>query len=112
MLYDLLSDQKKVSLLRFIKREQDEVKNLVKRIATDSGEGAKLLERLAKEDPSIDLHDLRLPPGEAATREAIASTKKKELLGKVVPNLSSLCFLILDPGTELCFAFSQSRRRE
>ncbi|HXJ72696.1 MAG TPA: hypothetical protein VNM37_07575, partial [Candidatus Dormibacteraeota bacterium] len=25
---------------------------------------------------------IRLPPGEAATREAIASTKKKELLGQ------------------------------
>jgi hypothetical protein len=28
------------------------------------------------------LDDIRLPPGEAATREAIASTKKKELLGQ------------------------------
>ena len=36
----------------------------------------------AKQDPSINLNDTRLPPGETATREAIASTKKKELLGQ------------------------------
>jgi hypothetical protein len=40
------------------------------------------VEEFAKRDPSINLDDFRLPPGEAATREAIASTKKKELLGQ------------------------------
>jgi hypothetical protein len=82
LLHQLLDDQKNVSLLRFIKREQDDVKNLVKRIAAASGTGAKLLEELASHDPSIKLGDIRLPPGEAATREAIASTRKKELLGQ------------------------------
>jgi hypothetical protein len=82
LLHQLLNDQKNVSLLRFIKREQDEVKNLVKKIAANSAAGAKLLEEFARHDPSINLDDLRLPPGEAATREAIASTKKKELLGQ------------------------------
>ena len=69
-------------MLRFIKREDDDVKSLVKRIATNSAVGAKLLEELAKNDPSISLDDIHLPPGEVATREAIASTKKKELLGQ------------------------------
>ena len=69
-------------MLRFIKREQADVKNLVKKIAATSGAGSKLLEELARHDPSIKLDDLRLPPGEAATREAIAATKKKELLGQ------------------------------
>ena len=82
LLHQLLNEQKNVSLLRFIKREQDDVKNLVKKIAATSATGAKLLEEFARHDPSINLDDIRLPPGEAATREAIASTKKKELLGQ------------------------------
>ena len=82
LLHQLLNDQKSVSLLRFIKREQEDVKTLVKKIAANSATGAKLLEEFARHDPSITLDDIRLPPGEAATREAIASTKKKELLGQ------------------------------
>ena len=82
LLHQLLNDQKNVSLLRFIKREQEDVKTLVKKIAANSATGAKLLEEFARHDPSITLDDIQLPPGEAATREAIASTKKKELLGQ------------------------------
>jgi hypothetical protein len=82
LLHQLLDEQKDVSLLRFIKSEDSDVKKLVKRIATTSGTGAKLLEEFAKDDPSIRLDDLRLPPGELATRDAIASTKEKELLGQ------------------------------
>ena len=80
LLYQLLDEQKDVSVLRFIKPERADLKNLVKRIAADSGTGAKLLEDFARQDASINLEDLRLPPGEAATRDAIASTKEKELL--------------------------------
>jgi hypothetical protein len=82
LLHQLLDEQKDVSLLRFIKREQVDVKNLVKKIAAASAAGSKLLEELARHDPSINLEDIRLPPGEAATREAIAATRKKELLGQ------------------------------
>ena len=82
LLHQLLDEEKDVSLLRFIKREQDDVKNLVKKIAANSAAGAKLLEEFARHDPSINLDDIRLPPGETATRDAIASTKKKELLGQ------------------------------
>lgn len=82
LLHQLLRDQADVSLLRFIKREQADLKSLVKKIAANSATGAKLLEEFARQDPSINLDDIRLPPGEAATREAIASTKKKELLGQ------------------------------
>src|SRR6185436_15673891 len=42
----------------------------------------KLLEKLAAHDPSIRLDDIRLPPGETATRKAIATTRRKELLGQ------------------------------
>ena len=82
LLHQLLDEQKDVSILRFIKREHTDVKNLVKKIATNSGTGARLLEEFAKDDPSIKLDDIRLPPGELATRDAIASTKEKELLSQ------------------------------
>src|SRR5882672_7659826 len=82
LLHQLLNDEKDVSMLRFIKREHTDVKNLVKKIAVHSGAGAKLLEEFARHDPAIILDDIRLPPGEAATREAIASTKQKELLSR------------------------------
>ena len=82
LLHQLLDDEKDVSMLRFIKSEHADVKDLVKRIATVSGTGATLLEQFAKDDPSIRLDDIRLPPGELATRDAIASTKQKELLGQ------------------------------
>jgi hypothetical protein len=82
LLHQLLDAQKNVSLLRFIKREQVEIKNLIKKIAANSAAGAKLLEEFAKRDPAMNLDDLRLPPGEAATRTAIAATRQKELLSQ------------------------------
>jgi hypothetical protein len=82
LLHQLLSDEKDVSMLRFIKREHTDVKNLVKKIAANSAVGAKLLEEFARHDPSIQLDDIRLPPGEVSTRDAIASTKQKELLNQ------------------------------
>jgi hypothetical protein len=82
LLHQLLAEQKDVSLLRFIRPEHADVKKLVNQIAATSATGAALLERFAKDDPSINLDDLRLPPGEVAVRDAIAATKKKELLGQ------------------------------
>jgi hypothetical protein len=80
LLHQLLDDQKDVSILRFIKPEHSDVKNLVNKIADASGAGSRLLEEFAKHDPSINLDDIRLPPGETSTRAAIAFTKEKELL--------------------------------
>jgi hypothetical protein len=40
----------------------------------------KKLEEFATHDGSIHLDELSLPPGEVATRDAIASTKTRELL--------------------------------
>jgi len=80
LLHQLLDDEKDVSLLRFIKREHTDVKELIKKIARTSGVEAILLEEYAKNDPLIDLDATRLPLGETATRDAIASTKKSELL--------------------------------
>ena len=82
LLHQLLNEQKDVSLLRFIRPEHADVKQLVNKIATTSGTGAKLLEAFAKDDPTISLDDIGLPPGELATRDAIAATKKKDLLSQ------------------------------
>jgi hypothetical protein len=82
LLHQLLDDEKDVGKLRFIKREQLDLRNLVKRIAASSRAAAKRLEEFAKQDPSLVLTNTLLPPGEVATRKAIADTKKKELLGQ------------------------------
>jgi hypothetical protein len=103
LLHQLLHDQKNVSLLRFIKREHPDVKNLIKKIAVASGTGSKRLEEFARHDTSIKLDDLRLPPGEAATREAIASTKKKELLGQTGDEFELT--LLLTQTEELSYAW-------
>ena len=112
LLHQLLSDQKDVSLLHFIKREQDDVKSLVKKIAGNSATGAKLLEEFARHNPSINLDDIQLPPGEAATREAIASTKKKELLGQTGDEFELTLLCDPDRGAELRLALGKSRRRK
>jgi len=80
LLYQLLEQQKNVSKLLIIKRERAELRNLIKRIASASAAGAKTLETYAKQDPGLSLKQSSLPPGEAATREAIAATRTKELL--------------------------------
>jgi hypothetical protein len=77
-----LDDQKDVSVLRFIKREHSDVRELVKKIAAASGAGSKLLEEFAKKDPTLNLDATLLPRGETAARDAIASTKKNELLSQ------------------------------
>jgi hypothetical protein len=82
LLHQLLEDQKKVGLLRFIKKEEEAVQNLVKRIASASATGSELLETFAKQDPALRLDDVRLPTGEVATREAIAATKEDALLAR------------------------------
>jgi hypothetical protein len=82
LLYQLLEEQKDVSILRFIKPEHSDVKNLVKKIAANSAAGAALLEEFARKDHSVKLNDIQLPPGEVSTRDAIASTKEKELLSQ------------------------------
>lgn len=82
LLHQLLEDEKNVRLLLFIKREQEDVNQLIKKISANSGAGPKLLEEFARHDPAIRLDDFRLPPGEIATRAAIAATKKQELLGQ------------------------------
>ena len=91
LLHQLLSQQKNVSLLRFIKSEPADLKKLINQIAKTSGAGAKLLEQFAKDDPSINLDDLRLPPGEVATRDAIVPPSRRNYWGRAALNLNSPC---------------------
>jgi hypothetical protein len=81
LLYQLMSDEQNVSKLHYFKHEQPDVKELINRIAAASGEAAKQLETYDKEDGGTDLKNQDLPPGEQTTRDAIASTKKWDLLG-------------------------------
>jgi len=82
LLHQLLEEQKDVSLLRFIRPERDDVKQLVKKIARTSAAGAKLIEEFARDDASINLDYIGLPPGELAARKAIGDAKQKELLSQ------------------------------
>ena len=81
LLHQLMSDEQDVNKLRFIKHEQPDVKDLINRIAKASGDAVKQLEAYNREDGGVDFKDLDLPPGEQTTRDAIASTKKWDLLG-------------------------------
>ena len=48
LLHELLSQQQDVGWLRFIKHEEADVELLVKKIAANSGAGARLLERFSE----------------------------------------------------------------
>ena len=81
MLYQLLNEEKNVSKLLIIKRDSRELNNLIKEISTASDKAADQLKQFSQQDGTLALDVIDLPPGEEATRNAIASTKKKELLG-------------------------------
>jgi len=80
LLYQLLEQEKNVSKLLLVKRERVELKRLIKKISSASAQGAKTLEKFAKQDGGLPLKQSSLPAGEMATREAIAATRTKELL--------------------------------
>jgi hypothetical protein len=80
LLYQLLSQEKDVSKLRFIKREDEDLKNLIKNISESAKVAASQLEAFAKRDPSLALDQFDLPPGEKQTRAAISKTEEKDLL--------------------------------
>jgi hypothetical protein len=80
LLDQLLNEEKNLSKILIIKRESVDLNRLVKNISEEAGEGAKMLEALAKKDPDIKLAGTDLPRGEAATRKAISKTKEHTLL--------------------------------
>jgi hypothetical protein len=80
LLYQLLSDERHVSKLLLVKSESRPVNHLIKRISDAAAEGADRLKDFAKKEASLNLAVEDLPPGERATRQAIAATKRKQLL--------------------------------
>ncbi len=80
LLYQLLNEEKDVSKLRFIKRENEDLKSLIKRVSASAKAGASQIEEFAKRDPSLALDQFDLPPGEKQTRASISSAEEKDLL--------------------------------
>ena len=80
LLADLLGQEKEVSKILIIKHNSAELGRLMKAISQTAGDGVKRLEELARQDSSLDLHALQLPPGEKATRAAITKTEEHDLL--------------------------------
>ena len=80
LLYDLLGDEKDVSKILIIRRRPARVSRVIKAISKTAGDGQDQIDALAKEDKTLDLHALQLPPGETATRAAISKTKEHELI--------------------------------
>jgi hypothetical protein len=80
LLNDLLGDEKNVSKVLIIKHNSDALGKLIENISKTAGEGAKTIEALAKNDPTLNLKGTDLPAGETATRKAISKTKEHILL--------------------------------
>jgi hypothetical protein len=80
LLANLLGDEKNLSKLLIIKGNTEELGKLVKELSKTAGAGSDQLEKLAKQDKTLDLHAERLPPGEKAAREAESKTSEYRLL--------------------------------
>ena len=80
LLFDLLGDEKDVSMLRFIKREQPELKTLISDISRASASAYNRLEEFGKADPTLNLKNEGLPLAELAARKSISTYKTRLLL--------------------------------
>ncbi len=80
LLYDLLSQEKNVSKILLIKKKAPAFKKLIKDISKTADDEEKQLDQFAKDNPAFDLHEIRLPPGEVATRDAQSKTQEHTLL--------------------------------
>jgi hypothetical protein len=80
LLYELLEQEKNVSKLLLVKLERPPLKSLIKEISSVSKREASQLEKMAKQDRTLNLRVTSLPLGEKATREAISKTRTGELL--------------------------------
>lgn len=80
LLYDLMSKQKDVDKLLFIKKEKPDVGTVIERIAATCTNAAQKMESFRTEDPSLNLEVKSLPSVEEATRASIESQRTSELL--------------------------------
>ena len=80
LLHDLLGQEKNVSKILLIKKKAPAFDKLIKDISKTADDGEKQLDRFAKDNPTLDLHQTRLPPGEVAAREAQSKAEEHTLL--------------------------------
>ena len=80
LLVDLLGQEKDVSKILIIKHPSAGIEKLIKAISKTADEGSAQLETLAKNEKTLNLHALQLPPGEVATRAAVSKTEEHELI--------------------------------
>jgi hypothetical protein len=80
LLFKLLSDEKNVSKLLLIKRENRALHDLIKEISNVTGDAHKSLEKFGKA-ARLNLQDQQLPAIETATRDSISKEKAKQLFG-------------------------------
>src|SRR5690348_15830544 len=71
----VLNDEKNVIKILLVKHHSDELGKLIKDISGTAGQGAKMLDEVAKQETGLDLKQLDLPPGEMAVRQANSKTK-------------------------------------
>jgi hypothetical protein len=80
LLADLLGDEKNVSKILILKHPSPSTKRLIETISKQADDGSKQLQQLARNDASLKLDAIQLPPGERAARDAETKTKEKALL--------------------------------
>jgi hypothetical protein len=80
LLYEMLGQERQVSKLLTIKEERQALETIIDEIAETCDTAYDRLEELAKESPRLDLSDTGLPVEEVLTREAIAATRRDQLL--------------------------------
>jgi hypothetical protein len=80
LLDDLLNDEKNLGKVLLIKHHSEQLGKLVKDISAAAGQGAKMVDSMAKTTPGLDLKQVDLPQGETATRKAISKSKEHMLL--------------------------------
>ena len=80
LLYDLVSKEKRVNLLSFIKKESPDLKSLLERVSEASKATANEMETLAKLDPPLNLKVTNLPRIEDAARDSIDKETSKAIL--------------------------------
>lgn len=82
LLYKLLSDEKDLSKLLLVKKEQSDTGNLVRKIAEAAAAAVKQMDAFAKADPHLHFNMDGLPNAEKETRDLIGKTRAKELITK------------------------------
>ena len=80
LLFELLGQEKDVDKLLIVKREREDLRELVGAIAETCGAAYERLVSLGEANPALNLTDAGLPAAEVATREAIAGEKMERLL--------------------------------